>query len=98
MVRDELLHVVWGYRSLPYTRTVDVHMWQLRRKLESNPREPRFLRTVRGTGYLFLRTLLPPKNLSPSDCFFASNAEVGISAENYPPLVGKDKTILRRQE
>jgi two-component system alkaline phosphatase synthesis response regulator PhoP len=53
VLRDELLRAVWGYRSLPYTRTVDVHMWQLRRKLEANPQEPRFLRTVHGTGYLF---------------------------------------------
>src|SRR5262249_13974879 len=33
VLRDELLQVVWGYRNLPYTRTVDVHMWNLRRKL-----------------------------------------------------------------
>jgi len=59
VLRDELLHVVWGYRSLPYTRTVDVHMWQLRRKLEADPQEPRFLRTVRGTGYLFADTSKP---------------------------------------
>jgi DNA-binding response OmpR family regulator len=53
VLRDELLRAVWGYRTLPYTRTIDVHMWQLRRKLESDPQEPRFLRTVHGTGYLF---------------------------------------------
>jgi DNA-binding response OmpR family regulator len=53
VLRDELLQAVWGYRDLPYTRTVDVHMWQLRRKLEVDPQEPTFLRTVRGTGYLF---------------------------------------------
>lgn len=52
VLREELLRAVWGYRTLPYTRTVDVHMWQLRRKLEANPQEPRFLRTVHGTGYL----------------------------------------------
>ena len=53
ILRDELLQVVWGYIKLPYTRTVDVHMWQLRRKLEADPQQPRFLRTIRGTGYLF---------------------------------------------
>jgi two-component system alkaline phosphatase synthesis response regulator PhoP len=53
VLRDELLRAVWGYRALPYTRTVDVHMWQLRRKLEADPQEPRFLQTVHGTGYLF---------------------------------------------
>jgi two-component system alkaline phosphatase synthesis response regulator PhoP len=53
VLRDELLRAVWGYRVLPLTRTVDVHMWQLRRKLEADPQQPRFLRTVHGTGYLF---------------------------------------------
>ena len=53
VLRDELLRAVWGYRTLPYTRTVDVHMWQLRRKLEADPQSPRFLRTVHGSGYLF---------------------------------------------
>jgi two-component system, OmpR family, alkaline phosphatase synthesis response regulator PhoP len=51
--RDELLRAVWGYRALPLTRTVDVHMWQLRRKLEADPQDPRFLRTIHSTGYLF---------------------------------------------
>jgi two-component system alkaline phosphatase synthesis response regulator PhoP len=54
VLRDDLLQAVWGYQKLPYTRTVDQHMWQLRRKLEADPQEPRFLRTVRGTGYLFV--------------------------------------------
>jgi len=53
VLRDELLRAVWGYRTLPYTRTVDVHMWQLRRKVEADPQSPRFLKTVYGTGYLF---------------------------------------------
>jgi two-component system alkaline phosphatase synthesis response regulator PhoP len=53
VLRDELLRSVWGYRNLPYTRTIDVHMWQLRRKLEADPQRPRFLRTFRGIGYLF---------------------------------------------
>jgi two-component system, OmpR family, alkaline phosphatase synthesis response regulator PhoP len=53
ILRDELLRAVWGYRALPYTRTVDVHMWQLRKKLEIDVQQPRFLRTIHGTGYLF---------------------------------------------
>ena len=60
VLRDELLHAVWGYRTLPLTRTVDVHMWQLRRKLEANPRRPRFLRTIRGTGYIFAQATSQP--------------------------------------
>jgi len=54
VLRDELLKAVWGYRRLPYTRTVDVHIWQLRRKLEADPQRPHFPRTIRGTGYLFV--------------------------------------------
>jgi two-component system, OmpR family, alkaline phosphatase synthesis response regulator PhoP len=53
VVFREMLQTVWGYQALPDTRTVDVHMWQLRRKLEVDARRPRFLKTVRGTGYLF---------------------------------------------
>jgi two-component system alkaline phosphatase synthesis response regulator PhoP len=60
VLRAELLRAVWGYRALPFTRTVDVHMWQLRRKLEVDPQDPRFLRTVHGTGYLFASELTKP--------------------------------------
>jgi two-component system alkaline phosphatase synthesis response regulator PhoP len=61
VLRDELLRAVWGYRALPYTRTVDVHMWQLRRKLEADPRDPRFLLTIHGTGYLFTSEPAEPR-------------------------------------
>jgi len=51
--RDELLNKVWGYaRDLDLeTRTVDIHIAKLRRKIEPNPAEPRYLTTVRGAGY-----------------------------------------------
>jgi DNA-binding response OmpR family regulator len=51
--RDELLHKVWGYaRQLDIeTRTVDIHVARLRRKIESDPANPRHLLTVRGAGY-----------------------------------------------
>ena len=51
--RDELLHKVWGYdRNLNLeTRTVDIHIAKLRRKIEPTPAEPRYLLTVRGAGY-----------------------------------------------
>jgi two-component system alkaline phosphatase synthesis response regulator PhoP len=52
--REQLLSDVWGYHSLPSTRTVDVHMAWLRQKLEENPRYPQFLVTVRGLGYKFI--------------------------------------------
>jgi two-component system alkaline phosphatase synthesis response regulator PhoP len=52
--RDELLNEVWGYHSMPSTRTVDVHIAWLRQKIESNPRHPQFILTVHGLGYKFV--------------------------------------------
>jgi two-component system, OmpR family, alkaline phosphatase synthesis response regulator PhoP len=51
--RDELLREVWGYDSLPSTRTVDVHVSWLRQKLEDDPRNPQLILTVVGLGYKF---------------------------------------------
>ena len=51
--REELLTEVWGYaKHLDLeTRTVDIHIAKLRRKLEANPKQPAHLLTVRGAGY-----------------------------------------------
>jgi DNA-binding response OmpR family regulator len=59
--RDELLAKVWGYgKNLEIeTRTVDIHVAKLRRKIENNPTEPRHLITVRGAGY----RLVPDENV-----------------------------------
>jgi DNA-binding response OmpR family regulator len=51
VTRDELLTEVWGYESLPTTRTVDNHVASLRAKLERNPSIPQRLHTVHGVGY-----------------------------------------------
>ncbi len=53
VARDELLHKLWGYaKNLELeTRTVDIHIAKLRRKIEKNPAKPVFLTTVRGAGY-----------------------------------------------
>jgi DNA-binding response OmpR family regulator len=54
--RDALIEAVWGYDSdIGSQRTVDVHMRHLRKKLEDNPSDPRWLVTVRGIGYKFER-------------------------------------------
>jgi two-component system alkaline phosphatase synthesis response regulator PhoP len=53
LTRDELLDAVWGYQSMPTTRTVDVHVALLRRKLEPDPPNPRYFLTVHGIGYKF---------------------------------------------
>jgi len=54
--REELLNKVWGYaRQLDLeTRTVDIHIAKLRRKIELDPSHPRHLVTVRGAGYRLL--------------------------------------------
>jgi two-component system OmpR family response regulator len=49
--RDRLLEKVWGYDFAGDTRTVDVHIRWLRQKIEADPNNPRYLVTVRGTGY-----------------------------------------------
>jgi two-component system, OmpR family, alkaline phosphatase synthesis response regulator PhoP len=51
--REELLNEVWGYNSMPSTRTVDVHVAWLRQKIEPNPRHPQYILTVHGMGYKF---------------------------------------------
>jgi DNA-binding response OmpR family regulator len=51
--RERLLEAVWGYESDSVTRTVDVHVSKVRRKIEDRPDEPRFLLTVHGVGYKF---------------------------------------------
>ena len=49
--RGELLEEVWGYSGEVYSRTVDTHVAELRRKLEDNAAEPKHILTVRKTGY-----------------------------------------------
>jgi len=51
--RDELLNKVWGYdrNAAIETRTVDIHVAKLRRKIEADAKTPRYLITVRGAGY-----------------------------------------------
>ncbi|MDB6029005.1 MAG: Two component transcriptional regulator, winged helix family [Verrucomicrobiales bacterium] len=49
--RERFLDVVWGYAAFPTTRTVDNHVASLRSKLEANPNEPRWIKTVHGVGY-----------------------------------------------
>lgn len=52
--RDELMMVVWGYNSDVNTRTLDMHIVRLRKKIEANPDMPQLLQTVRGIGYKFV--------------------------------------------
>ncbi len=49
--RDVILKDVWGYNVGTFTRTVDVHIFSLRQKLESDPKNPALILTVPGLGY-----------------------------------------------
>ncbi|NTV94402.1 MAG: response regulator [Thiobacillus sp.] len=51
--RDVLLDLLKGYERDPYDRTVDIRVGRLRRKIEPDPANPVYIRTVRGEGYLF---------------------------------------------
>lgn len=53
--RDELLREVWGYAEEPFTRSVDMAINRLRKKVERDWHHPRFLHTARG-GYLLTQT------------------------------------------
>lgn len=49
--KDELLRGVWGYDAKSYSRTVDVHIFTLRKKLETDQTQPELIKTVTGVGY-----------------------------------------------
>jgi DNA-binding response OmpR family regulator len=51
--RDQLLDGVWGYENMPFTRTVDMHIAKLRKKIEDDPHDPQYLVTVHRVGYKF---------------------------------------------
>ena len=51
--RDQIIDAVFGYDFDGYDRTVDVHIANLRRKIEPDVRKPRYVQTVHGVGYRF---------------------------------------------
>lgn len=51
IARAEILDRVWGYDAFPTERTIDNFIVRLRRLLEPDPQAPRYIHTVRGTGY-----------------------------------------------
>jgi two-component system phosphate regulon response regulator OmpR len=51
--RDLLMDLMKGYERSPFDRSIDVRVTRLRRKIESDPAAPKFVRTVWGEGYLF---------------------------------------------
>ena len=53
--REQLLDALKGTAYDAFDRSIDVHISKLRAKLEPNPKEPRFIKTVRGAGYVLAR-------------------------------------------
>ncbi|HZR16361.1 MAG TPA: response regulator transcription factor [Verrucomicrobiae bacterium] len=49
--RERFLDLVWGYTAFPTTRTVDTHIASLRSKIEPDPEQPQWIKTVHGIGY-----------------------------------------------
>lgn len=52
--RDQILDLAHGQDWEPFDRSIDVRILRIRRKIESDPERPRFIRTVRGAGYMFV--------------------------------------------
>lgn len=53
MSRDELIDQLKGFARDPFDRSIDIRVTRLRRKIEADPAAPRYIRTIRGQGYLF---------------------------------------------
>ncbi len=53
VTRETLLDTVWDYNAIPFTRTVDMHIAKLRKKVEDNPSDPKHIVTVHRLGYKF---------------------------------------------
>jgi two-component system, OmpR family, response regulator len=53
--REQLMDALKGTAHEAFDRSIDVHISKLRAKLEKDPKEPRYIKTVRGAGYLLVR-------------------------------------------
>lgn len=51
--RDQLVDLIKGYDRSPFDRSIDVRVTRLRQKLEATPKQPEYIRTVWGVGYMF---------------------------------------------
>ena len=54
--RDQLMNIARGRDFMAFDRSIDVHISKLRAKVESDPRSPKCIKTVWGTGYMFVDT------------------------------------------
>ena len=54
--RDQLLDAVWGYHTYPTNRTIDNFILRLRKIFEDDPKNSKYIETIRGVGYRFTRS------------------------------------------
>jgi len=54
MSRDQLMNLARGRDFMAFDRSIDVHISKLRAKVEPNPRSPKRIKTIWGTGYIFV--------------------------------------------
>jgi len=73
--REQLLDAVWGHDRAVTDRTVDVYILRLRQKIESDPANPLFIRSVRGFGYSFNHSL-PTEDTTASAALGTAAASV----------------------
>jgi DNA-binding response OmpR family regulator len=59
LTRERLLDLASARDDEPFDRAIDVRITRIRRKIEPNPKQPRFIQTVRGAGYLFSPSSVP---------------------------------------
>lgn len=57
LTRDDLLDLTKGVMAIPFDRSIDIQVSRLRRKVESDAKEPSLIKTVRGQGYLLAATV-----------------------------------------
>jgi len=72
--REQLLDSVWGHDRAVTDRTVDVYILRLRQKVEVDPANPLFIRSVRGFGYSFNESMIQPEAPQPSASAMAGAA------------------------
>jgi len=54
VARQDILKSVWGYDVFPSTRTIDNFIATLRKYFEDDPKDPKYIKSVRGVGYKFV--------------------------------------------
>lgn len=63
--RDQLLDLTHGRAEAPFDRSVDMQVSRLRRKIETDPKEPALIKTVRGGGYIFAAAVTQDETPDP---------------------------------